>query len=98
MPLAFRVFGGRGQVFEIIRDGRGADALGQQGQDLERARDVADPGDDEFAGVDMARGFGVLAVDLDMAGIAGGGGLGSGRVDADRPEPFVEPDFVVVWE
>ena len=91
--FALLVFGSWGLILEVARDSRGAHSLCEQGQHFDRACDVADPRGNDLPWVDVAGGFGVVAVDFDMSGLTSRTGLRSGPIKTNRPQPFVETDL-----
>ena len=90
--LLFGVFLGRSEVFEILGNKFGADAVLQQADHFNCAREFAGCGNDGLANFDGARGFDRLFIDLDFARGASGCGLASRFEKPHRPKPFIHSD------
>ena len=63
----FLILGLWSEVFEILRNGFGADAPLQHGQHFDRPCDFAEQGIDEITGTKRPRGLDALAIDADVA-------------------------------
>jgi hypothetical protein len=74
---------------ERLGEGGGGAAGGElEDVDLEGAGVIADA--EEVVEFEIAGGLGRLCVAVDAAGVAGGGGEGSGFEETSGPEPFIE--------
>jgi hypothetical protein len=80
----------RGEVLEELRDTRRTDPSIEQGKDSHGSCAAFHPRREDIADVNVSGRPHLLAIDPNVAGTAGLGGLCSCLVQADRPQPFVE--------
>jgi hypothetical protein len=80
-------------IDEALRGDRGAHSLLDHMQHLDRALPAADISSDPIAHADRCGGLGGTSVHADVAATACLRGLRSRLVQADRPEPAVNPSL-----
>jgi hypothetical protein len=79
-----------GQVFCVEWNEWGADAGRRVADDAKDAVAITGMSDNVVTWVDIARGFGGVAIDGDVTGLDGSDGEGAASIDANGPEPQVE--------